>query len=135
MVMEVSVEYLIDKLGHDGSEIIFPTLPEPECRKSFNIQELIILALDFGYSFTPIVKQYTVFPRGEEAPYRNDLSLSDEHLFELMSRFSGVLTGTTYSGLRHAVAWDRHMILDPNGWKYDRTRFIMEVFWAVGRLS
>ena len=31
---------LIERLGHDGSEIIYPDLPEPICRRGFHTQEL-----------------------------------------------------------------------------------------------
>jgi len=34
-------------------------------------------------------------------------------------------------GRRHAVAWDGNMIFDPNGSKYERTLFDMEIFWTV----
>jgi hypothetical protein len=133
MAMEVELDWLIKQIGHDGSEILYPDLKDPERRRSFHHQEIIQVALRNDFTVTPLIPNYTLFP-GKGENHRLDISVSDDILFELMSRYSGVLVGETYSGLRHAVAWDRHIILDPNGWKYNRDRFIMEVFWAVGRL-
>lgn len=40
-VTGVTPENLMLGLGHDGSEIIYPELPEPFCRRGFNVFELI----------------------------------------------------------------------------------------------
>lgn len=43
--MCVGTDYLIKCLGHDGTEILYPDLPEPFCRRGFNVFELLDLAV------------------------------------------------------------------------------------------
>ena len=53
MALETPVQHLIEHLGHDGSEIVFPQLKDPMYRRGFHSQELIQLAWDWGYAVTP----------------------------------------------------------------------------------
>ena len=48
MALDMPVADLLAAIGHDGSEIVFPSLPEPLCRRCFHIQELIQVALSRG---------------------------------------------------------------------------------------
>ncbi len=59
MTLDIPVEDVIKEAGHDGSEIIFPLLEEPQCRKGFHFQELVKIAWRHGYAMTPI----ELFPR------------------------------------------------------------------------
>ena len=45
MALDMPVADLLAAIGHDGSEIVFPSLPEPLCRRCFHIQELIQVCL------------------------------------------------------------------------------------------
>src|SRR5260221_108718 len=54
MVLDISVKEVITEIGHDGSEIVYPNLEEPKCRRAFHIQELIDFAISIGVSVVPI---------------------------------------------------------------------------------
>lgn len=41
IVLREDPKTLIEEIGHDGSNILWPTLPEPHCRQSFHLQEMI----------------------------------------------------------------------------------------------
>lgn len=47
---------LIDMLGHDGTEIVDPSMAEPYCRRGFGTPELIQVLFELGYTVTPITK-------------------------------------------------------------------------------
>ena len=121
MAMDVSVIDVLNALGHDGSEIVWPNLPEPTCRRGFHIQELIRLAMQWGWSVTPVElapvlgcadgRSFQVYPDDECWAF-----------FEQVIRTSqGVIEG---HGLRcrHAVAYDNGRIFDPDSGGYDYSR-------------
>ena len=115
IALGVSVREVIERIGHDGSEVAFPGLPEPERRRGFHIQECIDVAIALGVSVTPIEAfprhSPTVgmdpivirFPEGNEARFRRTIETT-----------RGVLTGRGLRS-RHAVAYDHRLIIDPNG--------------------
>lgn len=43
------VKYIIDLIGHDGSEIIYPNMPEPFNRRAFVDDEIVKTAWHLGY--------------------------------------------------------------------------------------
>jgi hypothetical protein len=65
MALDIPVAELIRLVGHDGSEIVNPELPEPGCRRGFHIQEMIEACWSQGHSVTPI----EVFPQSMNAVY------------------------------------------------------------------
>lgn len=96
----------INCIGHDGSQIVFEFLPEPQNRRGFHPQELIKAALTFGVAVTelqvnPIVttdgkNRYPVVYRGGNA----------EAFSEALRGQRAVIGGITRAGLGHAAAWD-----------------------------
>lgn len=54
MALDETCETLIKEIGHDGSQLMWPHLPEPFCRQSFHIQELILCCLTRNKTVTPI---------------------------------------------------------------------------------
>ena len=49
MILDVDVNELIRKIGHDGSEILWPNLEEPYCRRAFHIEEIAMVCYGLGY--------------------------------------------------------------------------------------
>jgi hypothetical protein len=54
MTLDTPVSELIRELGHDGGEVIFPLLKEPQCWRGFHSQEIIRIAFKRGFAMTPI---------------------------------------------------------------------------------
>src|SRR6218665_2619518 len=48
MAYDMTFKSIINRIGHDGSEILWPELGEPRQRKTFHLQEFIILGLELG---------------------------------------------------------------------------------------
>jgi|SRR5215471_2668822 len=54
MALGVSEDDLMNVIGHQGDEVIWPDLQEPYMRRSFHISELVIASLKLGYSASPV---------------------------------------------------------------------------------
>lgn len=130
MLADVSLEDVLDKIGHDGSEIIFPTLPEPLCRRSFTVEEIQYVTAAFSF----VLVQYHpgVIYKPKEGCEKQILFPQ----FQLkLEEVDGLLFGTPNGkNLGHVVAWSamEKMIYDPNGTKYpaDCGYFVIETFYG-----
>lgn len=116
MVLDSSVEYLFEKLGHDGSEILWPNLPDPFCRRGHHIEELQYVALGFHRLFVPFVPAFEYNPGANEnlpfARYQFDIAFE-----AMLKRYDGILVGRWQRGHPHAVAWSAKegLLYDPEG--------------------
>ena len=126
MALDMPVAELLAAIGHDGSEIVFPNLSEPLCRRCFHIQEPIQVALARGFAATP-VELFPVLQPTEGGPHKTVLYADNNwRRFEETIRASrGVIDGR---GARfgHVVAYDHGRICDPKGSVYDYSRLACE---------
>jgi len=129
MALGVSVDELLEVIGHDGSEVTHPQLDAPACYRGFHPQEMIEAALRRGRATTMIEKVPCALPKddknvnaythqdlkmfhpcGEAAPER-----FDRHLFVS----NGWIDCRTRSGQGHALAYTGEgataNIYDPGG--------------------
>lgn len=103
IIIGVPVEEIFQKAGHDGSEIIWPSCPEPYNRRGFHPQELVYVARSYGwavstYEYSPQLQGQTVINVRCSIP--------------IIGNFA-VLGGYNDRKERHAVAWDGYSIIDP----------------------
>lgn len=134
-------QHLIDFVGHDGSEIIFPGLPEPMCRRGFHHQELIAVAVALDYSVTP----FELVPALQSTPYTGatpqvfqiNMPGRDLMFSMIVNTKRGVLTGVGRN-CHHAVAFNQGHILDPDGDSYpfsfaecEKRHFFAMCAWIV----
>ena len=156
MVLGIPVSEFIQDLGHNGSSIIWPSHPEPNCRRGHHIQECIAVCVNRGYAVTPI----ELFPTILRPPLfvktaalgPTEVELSKPVLFggepdfnwvrfvELIKNSEGVLTGYGRT-CHHAVANSYGRIYDPDGEQYEYSReaceqrhFYTQCLWKVDRL-
>ena len=143
MVLNVPVAELIEQLGHDGREIVFPDLPEPACRRGHNIYELIQIAVNLGYAVTPIPLRAAITPAND--PQRQIVIGTD---IENWSRFTRQLHASQGviecfgPRLYHLLAYDRGRIFDPDGDEFPYSRNACEqrnlgtyCLWRVDRIK
>jgi hypothetical protein len=140
MALDIPVADVIDAVGHDGSKILFPNLPEPACRQGFHIQELIHVALNQRCSVTPI----ELFPVLGSADLRQTTTIlyptGNWNLFNsTIENSCGVIDGQGYR-FGHMVAYDHGQIFDPKGFVYRYTRLAAEAYnfytrcaWRIDR--
>jgi hypothetical protein len=126
MALDMPVADLLRAIGHDGSKIAFPGLPEPACRRCFHIQELIQVCLARGFAVTPI-ELFPCLQPTDAGPHKTVLYPDNNwRRFETAVQTSrGVIHGT---GVRfgHTVAYDHGRIFDPKGRVYDYSRLVCE---------
>ncbi len=131
MVVDKPVSEVLEMIGQTGSQILWPELPSPLCRRGFAVNEIIIAALAFDCHLVSIIPTWPLRPV-DNAPAEYVI-LDHSAVSYCFSHFDGLILGETLSGNAHAVAWDREqkLILDPNGSKYPREGFgRIEVFLA-----
>jgi len=136
MALKISYETLINEIGHDGSTIIFPELPEPGKRRGFHMQEIIDVAIKRGVAVTPIEALSYSTPDGlKEFALRfgiEKIKRFQNHLTEK----KGIITGMKRIW-RHAVYWDGKMIHDPIGQIYPYVDITMDIdcFWLFTEIK
>jgi len=138
MVLNVEIEDIIKFCGHDGSLIpeAWKDLPEPLCRQSFSISEIIDYALLYTeYSICKI----DIYPVSIALDSLPEFEIYNEQtkmrrLDHYLSNYKGVLIGVKSKNIRHAMAYENSIIYDPNGNKYniqDQVNFKLQSFYLV----
>lgn len=134
MAYDMPVVDLVDLVGHDGSEIMWPHLAPPNNRRGFHIQELIMAGNSMGYTVTPfeprpVLTSADMLLQGEPKPL--DLNRWLERFMAIMAIGIGVLTGQTNTGARHAIACNMGKPFDPSGQITDLDSFQVQCYWRV----
>lgn len=122
MALDVPVADLLVALGHDGSKILYPRLPEPACRQGFHIQELIQVALKQGLAVTPV----ELFPVSAVYEYTYTIMYPNnwDMFATTIAESCGVIDGV--SRLGHMVAYDHGRVFDSKGYDYNYSRLACE---------
>lgn len=126
MALDIPVGDLLEELGHDGSELAFPNLPEPACRRGFHIQELVHVALLRGFAMSP-VELFPVLASADGKQTQTILYRDNnwKRFAAILAASCGVIDGAGFR-FRHMVAYDQGRIFDPKGHVYDYTRIACE---------
>ena len=127
----ISPYKLLDIIGHDGAEIIWPGLPDPLCRRSFHPQEFVRAGLLLDYAVIGLEKETYQVPVDYLQPYKTEYIIS-----EYLQRYNGVLTGTCLTrNVRHAICWQNCVIYDPATICSKIEQFNIETFWVVKKIG
>lgn len=124
IVLGIEVKQLFEEAGHDGSDIIWPSCPEPFNRRGFHIQELIYISRQHGYA----VSTYEMKPEmdcglpGTMGPHPVKTTIP------LIGNLA-VLGGMNHRNMPHAVAWDGYKIIDPAGGNKFKTEVCFILDW------
>lgn len=129
MAFGVPTEHFYLGVGHNGSRIIFPHLPEPQGRRATHVSEACHFAIVFGFTATPFELIPQIAPLdgrgGNEAVYYGDV-YSDTWNWEIFQTLirerRGVIECQNASGTYHAVAFERNTIFDPDGSQFIYSR-------------
>ncbi len=122
-ILEIDPAVLIEELGHDGMEVIWPELKKPYCFKGFHIQELIDVSMHRGFSVTEIQSMPTSMPPVSAYIHMRSHNVGPHICYSMKKvgpRFKtylkgqqGVLYGQLPKGVTHAWAWDGEFAHDP----------------------
>jgi hypothetical protein len=124
MALDVPVAELIESIGHDGSEIIWPDLPDPMCRRGFHSQELIDECLKRGHGCTPVEWNPSTAPSEGEGRYEIfDTDQAAERVIRSLEYPNSVMECEGHRW-RHCVHHHDGRIYDPCGQQYDLSELI-----------
>lgn len=113
MCLNVDQDALAAEIGHDGSDIWWPSLVDPYNRRGFHIQEIIDCAWARGYSILEINAIPQCRPCAS-AEVRN-VPVPDTRFMDYLHERVAILGGTLPNGCGHACAWDGQLVYDPRG--------------------
>lgn len=135
MLADKSVDDIIKIIGHDGSEIVDPKIPEPGCRRGFCDIEIVCAAEQLGIYLVPFFPKLTVPACIAGEGSRTIVNKTFERILEY---YAGILCGNPlHSTGPHATVWDteRSIVVDPKGYEYSIERYRVEVFWASVKVN
>lgn len=129
MALDIPVTVFEFMAGHDGSEIVFPGLPEPQCRRGFHVSEAVLVAMQLGYSATPFELFPMIAPsEGASVPFvvhygHQQTPEYNWNVFDgLIHNHQGVIEVRTQLNRWHAVAFCKGEIFDPDGRTFPYSR-------------
>lgn len=129
MVLDVDAQNLIDTIGTDPHEVMWPQLEKPGRYRGHHIQEMIDYAWDKGFMVVEIQTMPRFGTLGCTGTYR---LFDDKKAMLRIKRYlelsNGVITSPT-----HAVAWSSNMIYDPCGTMYpiEEYKDVIQSYYVV----
>jgi hypothetical protein len=135
MATDLTPQEIIEVVGHDGSQILDPTAPEPSGRVGFHIQEMVYACIGHRKTATCLQAAPVSVVNGKQ----HIILGMDVVVREMIRWRRGVAICRTASGRGHAVAFEKNVIYDPDGgepWVYSydaaayRNLFVAEV-WLI----
>lgn len=103
MVLDMDVQDLIAQIGHNGSAILWPSLPYPLCCKGWHYQEIIKACLELGKLVSHFEREVESAPGPNVEPHTIYTDLG-EYTFNT----KGVVGITS-----HALAYDNNKFYNP----------------------
>ncbi|MCK5020570.1 MAG: hypothetical protein KAS32_26360 [Candidatus Peribacteraceae bacterium] len=122
MVWGCSFDDVVNEIGHDGTEIMFPESNWPE--GGINLQEILDAAFNRGLAMNVIEFYPRMGPadgKGERLVYTEEEA--NLRLRNYLVHDWCVLRGENKQGCRHSVAWDGIQVHDPDIGRYSIADF------------
>lgn len=106
MATDTTLKDITDFLGHDGSEVWFPEIQEPYCRRGFHTSEMFDYCLHIDYS--AMMMPVLVRLKRQGADYHHDLYEDNGVRFANLIKHPCIILEPS-----HAVYWDGNKVYDP----------------------
>ena len=115
MLLNESMETLVEEIGHDGSEIWWPDHVGCNKYRSFHIQEFLDVCFKRGkIIFT--VDAVMNLGSSHQIPTKSIPGDNEKRIKSYLRNFKGVIYGMTpRSRTFHMCAWDKKKVYDPRG--------------------
>lgn len=140
MLLGESVESLAKRIGHDGSGIILPDLPDPYRRRTFHMNEFVDVCHDRGYTLVEIPAishQAQDTPAGDIVMVTHPID-NEARIIRYMDLYPGLIIGQYAISKWHMCAWDSESgsVYDPHGprrytFQDDSDHITVASFWAM----
>lgn len=134
MVLDVSLDDVLKHISYDASEIVWPELQEPLCRRAYHIEHMQYVAREYKVALVPYVQEFGYRPQGQQFV---DYYSCHKVLKEVLKAHDGMLLGNYVgSNNRHSVAWNaiERTIYDPAHRLAHLDEFRIESFYAAIRI-
>jgi len=132
MVLGESPYNLIQEIGHDGMDVVWPKLSPPMCYRSMHIQEIIDCFVARGFGLMPVEHKPLQAP-GEGSTPISTFNNSDERFYHHIEGHDAILIGRKLhsSDYGHAWAWchKSQTCYDPNGFLSKLSDYIITEAW------
>jgi hypothetical protein len=131
MVLDTQPQQLINEIGHDGTEIIYPDREHPHNMRGVHKQEILDCFARRGYG----ILQVEIMPvlgnvHGDSTPVYNKETAVARFLTYLTDHRSILYGQGPHTGeAMHAVAYERGIVYDPVGVTYNIDDFIVAEAW------
>jgi hypothetical protein len=123
----ISLETLLQRIGHDGSSLLFNDASFPHDRRAFHVQEII----DALYDFHIFVSEIECCPRlcGKEMTY----SIFDNYVIQSRWNKYSKNHNLVLINNKHAVAWSYKdkRIIDPSGHDCPLEKFPFHAYFLI----
>ena len=113
MAMDVDQTLLLEHIGTDPNEILWPELLEPQCFRGHHIQEMMTAAFTLGFTITEVQVRPCFAQIGTTKIVPLLIGDGLNRMRHYLRATQGVIRLRT-----HAVAWDGEMVYDPAGTMY-----------------
>ena len=121
MVLDMDVHDLIKLVGHDGSTIMWPDLPEPQCRRAWHPQEIINAIWKLGFSTTVFENRLITAPMPGVTPFQMYFDLNDY-----------IQTTAGVAGVNgHALAYQNNELFDPDTGRRCINTYTINTLWVI----
>jgi hypothetical protein len=115
MAMDLSPQTLIMHLGHDGKQAAF----EGGYARGFHWNEMVDVGIVHGYAVVMIEKHPEMAPTEAHRPIATfEAQEAHDRWYGYYEDYTGVII-TAHGPVMHAVAFERGMCYDPNGFQYN----------------
>lgn len=127
MVLDMPVYEVIKRIGHDGSEILWPHLSDPLRRRAFSLQELVDVCVS-EQRFPVQVDADAAYGPDYDVDTLCDPFPDARARIERYLHVPSVLIGLGERGNRHAVAWNpaEQLVYDPDGFVTSIDKYQLE---------
>ena len=130
ILLNIDVSNIFDFLGHDGSDILWPDLDDPYCRRSFHLQEMVNYCLSTNHCVTTVTPKLGLVPSGSD-----DVHVYENILFpHYLHYYNGVMSGVTELDKPHAVVRYSREIFDPTSGELLEGEFSVNLYHIVHKL-
>jgi hypothetical protein len=130
MCLGIPVEDVFNFLGHEGTELLDPSVPAPFCFRGFHEREMVDVCYHYDHDFIKVDRQMQVW-NGEGTPIHN---ISYPNQFANFWKYfeAGKSVITLNNPKPHAVAhYGGCKIYDPRGQIYHRTESINDLITGI----
>lgn len=129
MVLDCSVDELIEEIGHDGMDVVWPQLIPPLCFQGHHIQEIIDCFVARGFGLMLVERECFQAPAEDVSPLQTFEHFEERFLHHVEGKEAIMVGRHKQKQCGHAWAWDGERCYDPNGFLAELKEYEVREAW------